>query len=419
MEYQQLGNKIHLILQPAERNEVNLEFTYSAGGSWFEQPGDRGRRHLLEHCLISSTEDMNFTQLKDYCFAQEISLNAYTDRLTMTIVAAGHKEDFGKILDLLLKFFLQPVLLQADLDREKEIVLREISERSGDPNYVLYYDTLKQIFTPDSLDNNQVLGLAEEVATTTVADFARIYQQILTDSHLIFKISGGFSPTLGIDKINSNLDTFGLLSQTAVYPIDFSPSNQFNQFTYLPYVHPFGHQHAEVTIFLPCPVTYEVKPAQDVFKNLYLRYGGILYDRLRDELGLVYSLYGQFRKSTQALEIQLACELAHIQTIVQEIESVLSNFDRYFKPEKLNQMKDKMRKREDIAMDKPSFLADFVESNLLGFGVVQNYEDYSRKVQAVTREEIWQIHHQLNLSWPHRKVVVVSRDERIQQLNLG
>jgi predicted Zn-dependent peptidase len=105
MEYQQLGNKIHLILQPAERNEVNLEFTYSSGGSWFEQPGDRGRRHLLEHCLISSTEDMNFTQLKDYCFAQEISLNAYTDRLTMTIVAAGHKEDCGKILDLLLKFF--------------------------------------------------------------------------------------------------------------------------------------------------------------------------------------------------------------------------------------------------------------------------------------------------------------------------
>jgi len=64
-------------------------------------------------------------------------------------------------------------------------------------------------------------------------------------------------------------------------------------------------------------------------------------------------------------------------------------------------------------------LADFVESNLLGFGVVQNYEDYSRKVQAVTQEEIWQIHHQLNLSWSHRKVVVVSRDERIQQLNLG
>ena len=96
---------------------------------------------------------------------------------------------------------MQPVLLQADLDREKEIVLREISERSGDPNYVLYYDTLKQIFTSDSLDNNQVLGLAEEVATTTVADFTRIYQQILTDSHLIFKISGGFSPTLAIDKL--------------------------------------------------------------------------------------------------------------------------------------------------------------------------------------------------------------------------
>ncbi len=418
MQYQLLGNKIHLIFQPAERNEVNLEFTYSSGGSWFEKLGDRGRRHLLEHCLISSTKNMNFNQLKDYCFAQEINLNAYTDRLTMAVVATGHKDDFAKILDLLLEFFLQPVLLQSDLDREKEIVLREISERSGDPNYILYYDTLKQIFTPDSLDNNQVLGLAEEVATTTVADLARIYQQVLTESHLIFKISGGFTPALATEKIYSSLDHVGLLNQTATYPIDFLPSNKFNQFTYLPYVHPLGHQHVEVNLFLPCPVTYELKPAQDVFRNLYLRYGGILYDCLRDELGLVYSLYGQFRKSTQALEIQLACELAHVRTIVQEIESVLSDFDRYFKPEKLDQMKDKIRKREDIAMDKPSFLADFAESNLLSFGAVQNYEDYSHRVQAVTREEILQIYQHLQSSWANKKVVVVSRDEQIQQLNL-
>jgi len=419
MEYRQLGKAIHLIFQPAERNEVSLDFTYSSGGSWFEKPGDRGRRHLLEHCLISSTKDMNFEQLKDYCFAQEINLNAYTDRLTMAVVATGHKDDFAKILDLLLELFLQPVLLQSDLDREKEIVLREISERSGDPNYILYYDTLKQIFTPDSLDNNQVLGLAEEVATTTVADLARIYQQVLTESHLIFKISGGFTPALATEKIYSSLNHVGLLNQTAAYPIDFLPSNKFNQFTYLPYVHPLGHQHVEVNLFLPCPVTYELKPAQDVFRNLYLRYGGILYDRLRDELGLVYSLYGQFRKSTQALEIQLACELAHVRTILQEIESVLSDFDRYFKPEKLAQMKDKMRKREDIAMDKPSFLADFAESNLLTFGVVQNYEDYSHRVQAVTREEILQIYQHLQSGWANRKVVVVSRDERIQQLNLA
>jgi hypothetical protein len=41
------------------------------------------------------------------------------------------------------------------------------------------------------------------------------------------------------------------------------------------------------------------------------------------------------------------------------------------------------------------------------------------KSQAVTREEIWQIHHQLNLSWSHRKVVVVSRDERIPAIKFG
>ncbi len=415
MQYIQLTKGVHLLLQPADRNRIDLEFTYSSGGGWFEQTGDKGKRHLLEHCLVSSTQTMNFAKVKDYCFANEIDLNAYTSNLTMSLVASCHKDDFGKIFDLLAEFFFNPSFRQEDLDREKEIVLREISERTGDPNYILYYDTLKQVFTEDSLINNQVIGLAEDVANTTLEDFYRLHRQILNDSHLILKFSGGgFEVDTVIAKVSQKMKQTPNLPAEPAQKLGFLPNNTFKEFTNLPYTHPLGHEHAEVTVFIPCSVNFENRPSQAVFEQLYLKYGGILYDRLRDELGLVYGISGGFRQTIQSLEIELACEIRHIKQILEEIYKTFGDFEKNFKSEKFNQMKDKIRKQKDMSTDNPKFFVDFAENRMLNFGLVEQYEDYSRRLESVDQESIKNLYDQIKQGLPFRKVLVVSKDEKIQ-----
>lgn len=409
---------VYLLLKPAERNRTYLEFKYSSGGSWFEQPGDRGKRHLMEHCLVARTKTMSFQELKDYCFAQEIDLNAFTSNLTMSVVASGHKDDFASIFNLLIEFFLNPTFDQADLDREKEVVLREISEYKGDPKYVLHYDTMSQVFTPESLDNNQVLGLSEEVATTSLADFQRIHRQILLDSHLILKFSGGgFDiPEVQVrclDKIKNSLPG-AILSQTKTYPIGYLPKNIFQDFQNLPYVHPFGHEHAEVSVYIPCAVTLENLPVQAIFEQLYLRHGGILYDRLRDELGLVYGIAGTFRQTLQVLQIDLHCEIRHIKPILTEINATFSDFQANFKLDKFQQMKHKIRKQKDIAADSPKFFVDFAEKYLLQYGVVEDYENYSAKIEQATQAELQAVYEDIRQNLVNKKVVVVSQDSKIQ-----
>jgi predicted Zn-dependent peptidase len=307
------------------------------------------------------------------------------------------------------------------LDREKEIVLREISERKGDPNYALYYDTLNQVFTPESLDTHQVLGSIQDVAGTTVEDLQRIHKQILAESHLIFKVSGGGFESEQIQKhILDTIDKLNegkkeaALTEPDRYPVGYLPKNQFTEFQNLAYVHSLGHEHAEVTVYIPCRTNFENRPVQAVFEQLYLKYGGILYDRLRDDLGLVYGISGSFRQTMQALEIELACEIRHVKTIVGEIIQTFSNFEQNFKPSKFDQMKSKIRKQKDMAADNPKFFVDFTEKRMLNYGVAEQYEDYSDQIEQIAQADIQALYAEIQQNLSRKKTVVVSKNPRIE-----
>ena len=191
MEYIRLAPYIHLFLEPKDRQKVELEAILTAGGSWFEAQSDRGKKHLMEHCVASRTHQFDYQQLKDYSFRENIYLNAYTGALSMGFETNGHQSDFKKLVDLLLEITFSPVFDDTDLNREKEIVLREISERRGDPNYRLHFDIQKHIFQAKSIENHQTLGDPRYVAQTKLNDFQELYRQNMSGSHILICVSGG------------------------------------------------------------------------------------------------------------------------------------------------------------------------------------------------------------------------------------
>lgn len=193
--YLQISPFLHLVISLADRQKVNLEVLFNTGGSLFENPEDRGRMHLLEHCICGRTRDMDFWQLKDFAFRNNIIFNAYTTPTSMAVNAMDHISDFESILKILLEMAFSPTFEESILEREKDIVLREINERRGDPNYQLHFEVMEQIFTKDSLENHQVLGNSEVVTETTLQDMKRLYGEMLGRSIAIIELSGG-----GFDK---------------------------------------------------------------------------------------------------------------------------------------------------------------------------------------------------------------------------
>lgn len=418
MEYIDITPAIHIISQPLDRKKTNIEIIMTSGGSWFESQQDRGRKHLLEHCILSRTKNLDYQGLKDYTFRENIYINAYTDKLTMGFETSGHYSDFQKMSDLLLEIVFDPTFDQTDLDREKEVVLREISERRGDPNYKLHFDIMKQVYTEDSGNNHETLGNSELVAQTKLDDFKRLHKQNIEQSHIYICLSGGGLDTDYITQKVTSLITpnKAIFSDIiAKIPVDFQISSTYKPFTVLPIVHELAHKHAEVTLYLNVPVNWGNEPTLKTFENLYLKYGGILYDRLRDELGLVYSISSGFSKKHQQLIISFSSEIQNIETIINETKKTFSDFDTYFKPQKFDEFKNVLYKRQEMAEDTAGSMVNFTLSVLQNYGKFESYESYTQRIKKVNIKDIQTIYNTLTRSFDNMKIVMVSNNAAIKK----
>jgi len=416
-------NHIHIITQPLDRRQVKLDFLYSTGGSWFEPPQHRGRKHLLEHCIASRTADKNFEELKQYSFRENLNLNAYTSDVVMGLNASGHSSDFAKMFEILLEMFVAPTFDQSILQREKEVVLREISERSGDPQYRLYFDTVRAMYTPDSLEPHEVLGSSKAVAATTLDDFYDLHHQNLTNSHLFIMCSGG-----GIeshDWIHQQLDAFfeshpqaaRLVSDTTdLMPLHFHPGNQLQSFDYKPIVHPLAHQHAEVSIFVPVDVTFDTAPEMVFFDNLFIKHGGTLHDVLRDKKQLLYGIYGVFRRSLNMLELQFSCEIDKVEEIVDAITTTLTDAPTFLPQDKFDIFTNLLHKRIEMSADSLGSETKFISERLLSYGVAEDYAEYIQRLQAVSYKDVQAVYQQMADNWSGKQIAVVSASEKIEGL---
>jgi len=418
MKYSTIKKDIHKIIDLQPRKKTSMEFIYMAGGSYFEDEIDRGRMHLLEHCIASRTKDYDFQGLKDLTFKESLGLNAFTSPEMMGVEISGHYSDFKLMTSLLTEMFLNPTFDKSDLDREKEIVLREISERRGDPNYVLHYDTMKHVFSEDSLPNHETLGNPDAVAQTEIEDFQRLMKKNLERSHLVFSLWGG-----GVDEeyLNSQIQKHLVSSQNFdlsknKVEIDYKPKYEFKDFFRIGIKHNLAHEHAEMTIHIPVTVSQKTKPMILVLDELFLKYGGVLYDRLRDELGLVYGFFSHFSTSLQTLTISLACEIKNIPEIIKQTEDIFSDFDKYFKPEKFNEFKKYITKKMDMAEDSPGSSNKFIFNSLKSFGKVETYDDYAKRISEVSVDDVKSIYNEIKNNFVKAKIYAVSKQAEIEKV---
>ena len=420
MFYSQLNPFIHLVYSPLDRKQVDIEIILSAGGSFYESEEDRGRMHLMEHCIATRTTSMDLNEFKNWQFRENIMINAYTSSTLLAVNSTSHREQFGLAFEVCCEMMFRPTFDQAVLDQEKEVVLREITERSGDPEYIVYYHTMNKILEPNSLDTYQTLGSSECVAKTTVEDLVRLHQKALSTSQILINVTGG---GLGMNLIKKTIEDYLKLSLPALVSqdrrmINYEPQNRLMDFKYKPIVHEQAHLQSNLSIFIPCVVNFDNWAALKLFEELFLKYYGQLYDILRDKKGYVYGLYSSFRRDLQCLEINMSCEIDYIKPIVEETKKVFGDFAANFDIQKLQELKKVLRLKVDLSSDSPSNINRLSNQNLFTFGIFQSLEDYEIALTSVTAGDIEKIYNQIQLGLNEIQVVAVSKNANVEKVEL-
>ncbi len=103
-------------------------------GSRYEEPRQNGVSHFIEHLLFKGTKKRTAAQIAEEIDAVGGVLNAFTGKEYTCYYAKVLGEDLAMATDLLADLFLESVFDPAEIDRERQVVLQEISQAEDTPD---------------------------------------------------------------------------------------------------------------------------------------------------------------------------------------------------------------------------------------------------------------------------------------------
>jgi predicted Zn-dependent peptidase len=142
-------------------------------GARYEPASCNGVSHLLEHMAFKGTARRSARQIAEEIEAVGGQLNAYTSREVTAYHATVLKDDIALAVDILADILQNPTFDEAELERERAVVLQEIGQSLDTPDD-LVFDHFQDAAFPGQPMGRTVLGPPEVVgamARHTLMDY--------------------------------------------------------------------------------------------------------------------------------------------------------------------------------------------------------------------------------------------------------
>jgi predicted Zn-dependent peptidase len=186
-----LDNGIRVISHemPGQRS-VSLGI-WVENGSRHESAAQNGISHFIEHLLFKGTERRTAAQIAEEMDAVGGVLNAFTSKEHTCYYAKVLDEDLPLAIDLLTDIFLHSSFDSEEIERERSVILQEISQAEDTPDdYV--HDLFSLDFFKDHPIGRPICGRQETVGSFQRADFVEFFKSRYRPRRVIVAAAGNF-----------------------------------------------------------------------------------------------------------------------------------------------------------------------------------------------------------------------------------
>lgn len=277
------GLKIISHNMPA-RESVALGVWIKAGGR-YENSGNKGISHFLEHLLFKGTKKYSCRKLKESIEGIGGSLNGFTaEELTCYLVKIP-ATCLNTGLSILSDMVINPTLPADELEKEKTVILEELKMYKDLPqSYV--YELLDELLWPKQPLGEPIIGTVETVKGIDRNKLSDFRQTHYTASNMVVSACGNLEHdklARSVEKIFSSLKRKKLNSFVAVkeaqktpglkvFPKDTEQTHMALGFRSFKREHPLKHALGLLNVILGA--------------NMSSR----LFDELREKRGLAYEI---------------------------------------------------------------------------------------------------------------------------------
>jgi predicted Zn-dependent peptidase len=129
-----LRNGIRVLSEPMPQMASACIGIWVENGSRYEQPAENGLSHFIEHLLFKGTHTRTAAQIAEQIDAVGGVLNAFTGKEYTCYYAKVLGDDLAMATALLADIFLESVFEPAEIERERQVVIQEISQAEDTPD---------------------------------------------------------------------------------------------------------------------------------------------------------------------------------------------------------------------------------------------------------------------------------------------
>lgn len=186
-----LQNGLRVIAEPLPHLRSVSIGVWVRAGSILEGPEENGLSHFIEHLAFKGTERRSALQIAREMDAVGGYLNAATSKLATTYYAKVIDEDIDLAADILADIVIHPAYDPKELDKERSVVLEEISMTDDSPEDVAY-DLIAAAMFGDQPLGRTILGPREIIAGCSREDILAYRARHYSPMNACVAVAGNF-----------------------------------------------------------------------------------------------------------------------------------------------------------------------------------------------------------------------------------
>ena len=309
-----------VLVEPIEYLRSVSVGVWVKAGSILETPGENGLSHFMEHMAFKGTQRRTARQIAEEMDAVGGHLNAATSKLCTNYYAKVIDEDLPLAVDILSDIVCHPALDEKETDKERGVVLEEIAMVEDSPEDVVYDVLAESVFGGQSLGQT-ILGPAEKIAAYTPDDLRAFRRRHYGPQNAVAAVAGHVE----VDRVRALMEQyFG--------PWQGAAGEAFPASVAVDAPRKLARDKDTEQVHLCLSFRGYEMGSQEVYPGAVLNSilgGGMssrLFQRIREDLGMAYSVYSGPSSYPHCGEftIYAATNPRHTKTVLEQIDIEIS-----------------------------------------------------------------------------------------------
>ena len=377
-----LDNGVRVIVFRLPHIATAAVSVFVRSGSQHESARNNGISHFIEHMAFKGTRTRDCQQINLDAERLGAEVNAHTDKNHTAFHMRGLARDAGAFLQMLGDIVRQSTFPEAELERERQVLLHEYTEDQDDA-----LSTAFKLFDQACYGKHAVarpvIGSRANIRRLTRAELVTYVQQQYTGANTVVGIAG-------------NVDANEVIAEASVAFGDM-PRGSDNLVTAPDYVGGIrsrrmpGYSQVHVVLGFPIPGLLDEHQGAVVAAALFGEgMSSPLLDQIRERRGLVYhagcsadvtDLCGQF-------VIEASTMPEHLDEYFVEVTRLLREHAAATDPVGLERARNQIMVRSLSAQEIPSQRLEAAALDLFAFGYVRSREELMADIAAVSPVQV-------------------------------